>query len=485
MVQGGQAFLSVWGEEAVRGNFRRKEIFMHLIFEPFIPHSTLRIPKLKYLTVLLFLMLCISLPEGSLHAMPPVQRMVLLNHLVLLASEDHSLPFVTLQLLIDSGSRRDPSGEEGLSYLTAKGVLQGTSKHTVNQINEELDFMGASLNSSSGRDYATLSLRVLKKDLDKGLDLFMEVLTQAVFPEEEVKREVEKILAAIQSEEDQPEEVAEKAFLKTLFLSSPYGHPVEGTRESVPKLTREGIVRFYHSYYHPNNAILTVIGDITIEELKGKLIPLFEKWPMGEIPKLPFISKFEKEQKTVKINRPITQANILIGHAGVSRGNPDFYAITVMNYILGGGGFVSRLMAEIRNKRGLAYSVASFFDPGKYPGSFQIVLQTKNPSARDAISLSLQQMDRIQKELVSEKELESAKKYLIGSFPMRLDTQGKLANFLTQVEYYGLGLDYPQRYPSLIQSVTREEVLRVAKKYLHPNEYVLVIVANLKEAGVE
>jgi len=458
---------------------------MLVILRCFNSRSALPVPKWKYLVVLVFLIFCLAVPGGSLWAMPPVQRTVLPNHLVLLASEDHSLPFVTLQLLIDSGSWRDPQGEEGLAYLAARGLLLGTSKRTVNQVNEELDFMGASLNSSSGRDYATLTLRVLKKDLDKGLDLFMEVLTQPVFPEEEVKRELEKTLAAIQSGEDQPEEVAEKAFLKTLFLGSPYGHPVEGTRESVPRLTREGIVRFYRSYYHPNNAILTVVGDMTDEELKGKLISRLERWPVGEIPKLPFISKFEKEQKTVKINRPITQANILLGHAGVSRGSPDFYAITVMNYILGGGGFVSRLMGEIRNKRGLAYSVGSFFDPGKYPGSFQIVLQTKNPSARDAISLSIQQMERIKKELVSEKELEGAKKYLIGSFPMRLDTQGKLANFLTQVEYYGLGLDYPERYPSLIRSITREEVRRVAKKYLHPKKYVLVIVANLKEAGME
>ncbi|HXX36021.1 MAG TPA: insulinase family protein, partial [Thermodesulfobacteriota bacterium] len=135
--------------------------------------------------------------------------------------------------------------------------------------------------------------------------------------------------------------------------------------------------------------------------------------------------------------------------------------------------------------RGLAYSVASFFDPGKYPGSFQIVLQTKNSSAKEVISLSLQQMEQMQKELVSDNELEGAKKYLIGSFPMRFDTQSKLANFLTQVEYYGLGFDYPEKYPTLIQSVTREEVLRVAKKYLHPEKYVLVIVANLNEAGLE
>jgi zinc protease len=458
---------------------------MHLIFGFFVPRSTLRISKLKYLIIFLFLMLCISLPGESLHAMPPIQRAVLPNRLTLLVSEEHSLPFVTFQLLIGSGSWRDPSGEEGLSYLTARGLLLGTLKRQVNTINEELDFIGASLSSSSGRDYATLSLKVLKKDLDKGLDLFMDVLTQPSFPKEEIKREAEKTLAAIQSAEDQPNEVAEKQFQKTLFVNSPYGHPVEGTKESVPKLTREAIVRFYRSYYRPNNAILTVVGDMAADEVKAKLLPLLEKWPKGEVPKLPFVTKFEKEQKTVKINRPITQANIILGHAGVSRNNPDYYALTIMNYILGGGGFASRLMEEIRNKRGLAYYVASYFDPGKYPGSFQVVLQTKNSSAHEAISLSLQQMERIRKEMVSEKELEGAKKYLIGSFPMRLDTQGKLANFLTQVEYYGLGLDYPEKYPSLIRSITREEVLRVAKKYLHPEKYVLVIVADLKEAGMK
>ena len=361
----------------------------------------------------------------------------------------------------------------------------GTSKRTVTAINEEIDFMGASLNSYSSRDYVTLNLRVLKKDLDKGFDLFMEVLTQPAFPGEEIRREVEKILAAIQSSEDEPGDVAQKEFQKTLFPTSPYGYPVEGTKESLPRLTREALVRFYRTYYHPNNAILTLVGDITTDEVERKLLPRLAKWPMGEIPKVPFLTTFSKEQKTVKIDRTITQANIILGHTGVNRGNPDFYPLTVMNYILGGGGFASRLVEEIRNKRGLAYSVASFFDPGKYPGSFQIVLQTKNASAREAISLALQQMERIRKEPVSEKELEGAKKYLIGSFPLRLDTQGKLANFLTQIEYFGLGLDYPEKYPSFIWSVTREEVLRVARAYLHPENYILVVVANLKEAGME
>jgi zinc protease len=427
----------------------------------------------------------VGLLEGNLYAMPPVQRTALPNHLVLLVSEEHSLPFVTFQLLIDSGSRRDPSGQEGLAYLTARGLLLGTSKRTVNRINEELDFMGASLDASAGRDYATLSLRILRKDLDKGVDLFMETLTQPTFPQEEIKREVEKTLAAIQSEEDDPGEVAEKEFQKILFLKGPYSHPVEGTRESLPRLKRESLVKFYRTYYHPNNCILTIVGDVNADEVNKKVLPRLTKWSMAEIPKEPYLPTFAEQRKTVKINRGITQANVILGHRGISRDNPDFYTLTVMNYILGGGGFASRLVEEIRNKRGLAYSVDSFFDAAKYPGSFQIILQTKNSSAREAISLALQQMERIRKEPVSEKDLEGAKKYLVGSFPMRLDTQSKMANFLTQVEYYRLGLDYPEKYPSLIQSVSKEDVLRVAQKYLFPEKSILVVVANLKEAGMD
>jgi zinc protease len=466
---------------------------MHLIFRFFIPQSlpagkagAIRNRKLKCLLLILtFSLIWLWWSEVNLEALPPVQRTVLSNQLILIVCEEHSLPFVTFQLLINSGSWKDPQGEEGLSYLTTRGLLLGTTKRKVTAIHEELDFIGASLSSSSGRDYATLGLKVLKKDLNKGWDLFMDVLTQPTFPEDEIKREVEKTLAAIQSAEDQPDVVAEKEFQKSLFLNSPYGHPVEGTKESLPRITQEAIVRFYRSYYHPNNAILTIVGDITVEEVKTKLLPSLTKWPMAEIPKVPFKTSFAKEQKTVKVDRRITQANIIIGHAGVSRGNPDFYALTVMNYILGGGGFSSRLTEEIRNKRGLAYSIWSFFDTGKYPGSFQIVLQTKNSSAREAIAISLQGMERIRKDLISEKEFEGAKKYLIGSFPMRLNTQGKLTSFLTQVEYYGLGIDYPEKYPSLIRSITREEVLRVAKKYLHPKNMILVVVANLKEAGME
>ena len=438
----------------------------------------------QILAIVTILIFSLFILESNLCAMPPVQKTVLSNGFVLLHSEDHSLPFVSLQLLIDAGSGKDPSGMEGLSHLTGRGILLGTSGHTAAALSEELDFLGASLDSSSGRDYATLSLRVLSKDLDQGFALFMEALAKPTFPEKELKQEAEKTLALIQSQEEQPGEVAEKEFLKTLFLSGPYRHPTIGTKDSLPGLTRDEVLNFYKTYYHPNNCILAAVGDITAEGIKTELIPLLERLPVGDIPKVPVKTVFSKGPVTVKIDRKITQANIILGNRGINREDPDYYALTVMNYILGGGGFASRLLEEVRDKRGLAYSVASFFDPGKYPGSFQTVLQTKNSSAREAISLILQQIKRIKEELVSDKELEGAKKYFIGSFPLRIDTQDKLVNVLIQEEYYGLGLDYPEKYPLLIKSVTREDVLRVAKTYLHPENYILVVVGDLKEADM-
>lgn len=440
---------------------------------------------LRNSSLLIIVLFLLSLVAQDVYAMPPVKKAVLSNGLVLLQSEDHSLPFFNLKVLIDGGARRDPSDQEGLARLAAGGILLGTAKHSAEAINQELDFMGASLGSSSGRDYSTMGLRALRKDMDKALDLFMEVLTEPAFPDEEIKREVEKTLAAIQAEEDQPGDVAEREFQKALFLTGPYGHPAIGTKDSVQKIKREAIVDFYKAYYHPNNYIVVVAGDITAEEVRTKLVPRLERMGSVEIPKETLASDFAKGPEMRKVNREITQANIIIGNAGISRDNPDFYAVTVMNYILGGGGFASRLTEEIRNKRGLAYSVASFFDVGKYPGSFQMVLQTKNSSASEAISLARLQMELIRKELVSDQELEGAKKYLVGSFPMRIDTQAKISDFLLQVQYYGLGLDYPEKYPSLINSVTKEDVLRVAKKYLHPENSILVMVADLEKAKLD
>ncbi len=425
------------------------------------------------------------LPDKAVMAMPPADRMELSNKLVVIILEEHSLPFLTFELLVNAGSKHDPAGLEGLANITANGLLLGTRRHSATVMNEELDFIGSTLNAECNQDYATLDMRVLKKDLDKGFSLFWEAVTEPAFSSEEIQREVEKTLGSIRSSEDQPSKVAQKAFQKALFGSGPYGHPVEGWEESLAKVTREAVAEFYKTRYRPNNSILVIAGDITVKEVKDKLAQRLQTWPAGDVPGTPGPSAFTEGPETVSINRPITQANVILGHKGVSRDNKDYYALSVMNNILGGGDFLSRMVEEVRVRRGLAYAISSFFIPRKHSGMFEVMFQTQSSSTREAISLVQKEMKRIQTEPVSDEEMETARKYLIGSFPLRFDTQKDLAEFYAQVEYYGLGLDYPQRYPSFIESVTREDVLRVAKTYLHPDACILVVVGNLEEINLQ
>jgi zinc protease len=436
----------------------------------------------------LLLVILILLTSATVSAdIPPlnVERNVLSNGLTVLVSENHSLPLVTMYLLLEAGSSFDPAGQEGLAYVTAKGLLLGTKKRTAVQISESLDFLGATLNSSADRDYITVSLRVLSKDLDKAFDLFFDILTGPTFPEDQVQKEIARTIGALRSEENSPGTIASREFGKVLFEGNPYGHPVKGTMEALPRLTRGHVERFHGTNYLPNGAILAIVGDISAKDLRQMIIPKLESWQRGERTPIQFAAGALSEPKTIAIDRSITQANIILGNVGISRQNPDFYSAVVMNYILGGGGFSSRLMEEVRSRRGLAYSVSSAFQAEKHPGPFYVALQTKNASARESIALALKEIERIRKEPVTDKEIDGAKKYLIGSFPLRLDTQAKLAGFLVQVEYYGLGLDYPQKYPSLIKAVTKEDIQRVARTYLHPDNYLLVVVANLKEAGMD
>ena len=184
------------------------------------------------------------------------------------------------------------------------------------------------------------------------------------------------------------------------------------------------------------------------------------------------------------VDRSVVQATIIMGSGGIARSNPDYYRLQVMNYILGGGGFASRLMKIVRSKNGLAYGISSGFDAGKFPGSFAVDTQTKNKSTNEALQLIVEQLRDIQEHPVSDAELASAKKYLIGSFPLKLDRQSSIASFILQIELYGLGLDYAERYPKLIEAVTKEDVQRVAKKYLHPDALILVAVTNQSEAAI-
>ena len=405
---------------------------------------------------------------GTRHKLP--------NNLVWLFSRQAELPLVTLELLIKAGTLEEPPGKEGLANLTASLLANGTKSRTSTKIAAELDFMGARLGAGGGSDFATVSLTVLKKDLGPALDLFKDILRYPTFPTAEVKRKVSQFKAALLSEEDEPMVVASRAFSRELYEAFPYGHPVMGTARGLSAITRKDLVEFHRKYYRPNNAVLTLVGDLTPEEAKQWVSKTFGDWAAAPVPaaKLPAIPPLT--QRKVRIDKDITQANIILGNLGIARRNPDFYAFQVMNYILGGGGFASRLMDDIRENRGLAYSVYSSFAPGLEPGPFTVALETKNATAGEAITQVVEQLRRIRSQPVTAEELKDAKSYLIGSFSRKMDSMSKRAWLLGYVEVFGLGLDYPWRYPDLIEHLSPGDIQKVAEKYLHPEKYLLVIV---------
>ena len=426
---------------------------------------------------------CSTFYMTSAHAGMVPKRSVLNNGPVLLTSEQRALPMVSIELLIDAGSRYDGANQEGLANLTAKLLTYGTKRRTAVQISETLDFLGASLETSSGEDVASISLTILKKDLATGLELLADILTASAFPPAEIDRQKQEIIASIKAREEDPGAVAQRTFAAALFPASPYGRLIEGTEASVKELQQKSLKEFYARYYRPNRSIMAVVGDVSEQEISQALNQALRGWNKGEPSGQPLVPAKIGAPQLLRVNRDLTQANIIMGHNGVPRGNPDYYAIQVMNYILGGGGFSSRVMDSIRNERGLAYSVYSYFSAEKSHGSFQFVMQTKNETAQEAIRIAKEEIQRIRERPVSEQELNDAKDYLIGSFPLRFDTNRKVASFLAQVEFFQLGLDYPERYGDLIRKVSRADVQRVAKQYLEPEKVITVIVGNQGKIG--
>jgi zinc protease len=419
-------------------------------------------------------------------AEPLGKRITMDNGMVLLLSERHELPLVTVHMAIKAGSIDEPAGKPGLASITASLLTQGTQKRTANDISREIDFIGGSLSVSGGDDFASADLRVLAKDVRTGFDLLADVLKHPVFDQKEIDRKVKETLASIRQSRDDPEVIASQAFSKAVFGAHPYGRTNDDIAAYLPKITREDIRGFYGRRYGPNNCIIAVVGDVTEQEVLALLRERFGGWKRAETGDPSPATPPAIEKLTVrKMDKQITQANIAMGEVGISRENPDFYSVLVMNYILGGGGFSSRLMDNIRDNRGLAYDVNSYFAAQKEPGAFRVWTQTKNGSANEAIAEVFKELHRIRTDPVSDKELADAKSYLTGSFPLRMDTSAKIARMLTNIEFYHLGLDYPERYAGLIDGVSKQDVLRVARKYIDPDRMVIVVLGDQEKIGLK
>jgi zinc protease len=422
-----------------------------------------------------------------------VKRLFLPKGLKVLLVERHDLPIVAVNLLIKAGSKEEPSDRAGLASLTAQMLSHGTPSMNAEEISEEFEFVGASFSAETEYDYTLLSLYTLKKDIKNTFNLFIDMVKSPTFPIEEFNKKKAILISSLQKRNEEPGYVAIKTLRKELFKDHPYGRLVDGTPETIEKITMDDLKDFHNRFYRPERSILVVVGDINEKELKALLKGL-EDWtqkfsatektpPFTHSPKNFSNCYFRHLLQPIIIDRELTQANILFGLPGISRKDPDYYTASVLNYILGGGGFSSRLVQKIRDEMGLAYDISSYFTVNEEPGLFVIELQTKNEQAKTAIEVIKKEIERLLRDGVTDEELEDAKAYLTGSLLRRLDTTKKIADFLTLAEFFELGDDYIKKYPELIRSVTKDDIIKTARRLLKA-EGLIVIVGKKKAIGL-
>jgi zinc protease len=413
-------------------------------------------------------------------AAPIAHREVLPNGIVLLVAERPGVPIVAVRAFLRAGASFEPPDRPGLANLTGALLTRGTVRRSGPEIDAAIEFVGGSLESDAGRDGLSASLFVLKRDLGLGLDLLGEVVLSPTFPEAELKRTVAQIQAAIKRSEEDPGTVASRALARLVFAGHPYGRPVEGTIESVGKLTRDDVVAFYRGHVRPDAAIVAVVGDVTVDEARREVLARFGGWPRPALPPLPRPAEASATTpRTETIAKDLTQATIMLGRPAIRQVDPDYFPLAVASYVLGGGS-ASRLYARVRDEGGLAYAVYAYVSPGRYGASFAASAQTRAGAMPKVVDILRDELGRMVREPVSEAELRLAKDYLVGSFPLRLDTTSKVADFIVAIEEQGLGLDYADRYKASIARVTAADVQRVAGRFFGPDAFSQVVVGPTK-----
>ena len=420
-----------------------------------------------------------------------VKRKVLRNGMILYLMENHELPTFEMRAIVRTGSIYEPIEQTGLASLAGTVMRTGgTRSMTPDELNRRLEYVGARVSSWVGAESGGASLSCLSKDTDEALQIFADVLMHPGFNEEQLELEKEKRKDAIRRRNDRPGSILNREFNHLLYADHPYGRIQEW--EQIRDLTSEDLRRFHQRYFKPNNIILGVAGDFNTKRIIKKIEKAFlpdkiwqagKSWKKGRVdsPARPKITKSYRPGVYL-IEKEITQSNVRMGHLGVKLGNPDEYAIRVMNFILGGGSFTSRMTSKVRSDEGLAYSVRSSFDTGsKDYGTFSASCQTKVGSTHRAIELMLEEIKKIQEGLVAEEELQTAKEAYINKYVFNFTDPISVLTQLMHIEYNDRPKDYLQTYLDNVRKVTREDVLRVAKRYLEPEGLTLLVVGDISK----
>lgn len=390
--------------------------------------------------------------------------------------ESRVLPMLDIQVDFAAGSMFDPTGKSGLAALTRGTLDLGAGKFDETAIAEQMADIGANLGGGADTDRASVALRTLsaKDKREPALEILKNVLHAPRFDSAIFEREKTRTIAGLKEAMTRPDSICGKAFWAAMYPNHPYGR--QATPESIAALSRDDLAGFYARYYNAANASITLVGDLSRNDAEKIAESIAAGLPKGEPATLPAAP--EKPKKSlIQLAHPASQAHVFIGLPAIERGNPDYFPLVVGNYSLGGGGFVSRLMKEVRDKRGYAYSVYSYFAPMRQTGPFQIGLQTKRSQAKDAIKVTRDVLDGFLKDGPTEDELSAAKANLTGSFPLRLDSNKKLLENVAVIGFYGLPLDYLDQYQAKVQAVTVDQIKAAFARHVRPENLITVTVA--------
>lgn len=416
--------------------------------------------------------------SGAARAALPIEHWTTPNGARVYFVRADSIPMLDVSLDFDAGSRLDPAGRAGLASVANAMLARGAGGLDESAISEGFARIGAQRGGGAGDDRASVTLRTLtsEPELDEALALLARVVAHPDFPAAVLAREKERSIQAIRESETKPETIAQRAFDRAMYGDHPYG--AHATPESVAAITRDDLVAFHRSYYDARSAVVSMIGAISRERAQAIAEQLTRDLPPGGTARV--VGPVVPPQQAIdrRIEHPSTQSHILIGQPSIARGDPDFFPLLVGNYVLGGGGFVSRLYEEVREKRGLAYSVYSYFAPMLQQGPFTIGLQTQRAQTAVALGVVRETLARFLRDGPTEAELAAAKANLVGGFALRIDSNRKILDNLAVIGFYRLPLDYLDRWTARVEQVTLDEVRAAFARHVRADALVTVVVGN-------
>ncbi len=389
------------------------------------------------------------------------------------------LPMVDVRVIFTAGSARD-AGKPGLSNMTNLLLNHGAGQWDTNQIAERFDGVGAQYSASARRDSAFVGIRSLteKQWLKTALDTLATIIQKPRFEKSELDRERKRLQVALSSQEESPGSIANIAFYKEIYGDHPYASQTIGNKQSIKAITRDDLSGFYKQYYVARNAIVVIVGAVDKSQASKIAKQLVDPLEKGEVAAaLPEVVAV-KQSRLINIKHPSTQTTIMVGHEGNYRGDPDYFPLYVGNHILGGSGFGSRIVKEIREKRGLAYSSYSYFSPMQRKGPFVMGLQTKNEQAKEAHEALMQILTKYINEGPTPDELDHSKKNITGGFPLKLDSNKDILGYVAMIGFYNLPLDYLKNFNSNVEKVTIEKIRDAFKRRVHPDRMITVKVGN-------